>query len=74
MYFNKGMYICLCHAISERDIRLEVASGVRTFATLQEKTGCSDCCGCCETDAHICLQRALKGDEEGTLLNFATTT
>jgi len=56
----RGMYICLCNAVTDHDIRREVAGGVRTFAELQARTGCSACCGCCEPEARACLQQAIE--------------
>lgn len=53
------MYICLCNAVTDSDIRRAVADGVRTFSELQARTGCSDCCGCCEPDARATLDTAL---------------
>jgi bacterioferritin-associated ferredoxin len=55
----RGMYICLCNAVTDHDIRRVVADGVRTFAELQARTGCSDCCGCCESEARATLDAAL---------------
>ncbi|HKR77215.1 MAG TPA: (2Fe-2S)-binding protein [Rhodanobacter sp.] len=57
------MYICLCNAVTDHDIRREVADGVRTFAELQARTGCSDCCGCCESEARACLAQAIEQHE-----------
>lgn len=59
----RGMYICLCNAVTDHDIRREVADGVRTFAQLQARTGCSDCCGCCEPEARACLTQAIEQHE-----------
>ena len=59
----RGMYICLCNAVTDHDIRREVADGVRTFAELQARTGCSDCCGCCESEARACLAQAIEQHE-----------
>ena len=53
------MYICLCNAVTDGDIRRAVADGVRTFSELQARTGCSDCCGCCEPEALASLDTAL---------------
>jgi bacterioferritin-associated ferredoxin len=53
------MYICLCNAITDHDIRRAAADGVRSFSELQARTGCSDCCGCCETDARSILNEAV---------------
>ncbi|HEY8587054.1 MAG TPA: (2Fe-2S)-binding protein [Rhodanobacter sp.] len=53
------MYICLCNAVTDHDIRREAADGVQSFAELQARTGCADCCGCCETEARAALDNAL---------------
>ena len=53
------MYICLCNAVTDHDIRRAAADGVRTFAELQARTGCSDCCGCCEPEARATLDAAI---------------
>ncbi|MBD8874454.1 (2Fe-2S)-binding protein [Rhodanobacter sp. DHB23] len=63
-----GMYICLCNAVTDHDIRREVADGVRSFAELQARTGCSDCCGCCESEARACLAQAVEQHESTTVL------
>ena len=52
------MYICLCNAITDRDIRHAAATGMRSFAELKAKTGCSDCCGCCEAEARGVFEEA----------------
>jgi bacterioferritin-associated ferredoxin len=54
-----AMYICLCNAITDHDIRRAAADGVRSFAELQTRTGCSDCCGCCESEARTTLDDAI---------------
>jgi bacterioferritin-associated ferredoxin len=53
------MYICLCNAVTDHDIRREAADGVRSFSDLQARTGCSDCCGCCEQEARATFDTAL---------------
>ncbi len=55
----RGMYICLCNAITDHDIRRAAADGVRNFSELQARTGCSDCCGCCEAEARSTLDKAM---------------
>jgi bacterioferritin-associated ferredoxin len=54
----RAMYICNCNAVTDADIRREVAGGVQSFAQLQERTGCSDCCGSCEAEARDALAKA----------------
>jgi bacterioferritin-associated ferredoxin len=53
------MYVCLCNAVTTSDIRRVAADGVRGFADLQARTGCSDCCGSCETEARRVLAIAV---------------
>jgi bacterioferritin-associated ferredoxin len=53
------MYICLCNAVTDHDIRREVADGAHSFAELQARTGCSDCCGSCEQEARATLDLAV---------------
>ena len=53
------MYICLCNAVTDHDIRREAAAGVQSFAELQARTGCSDCCGYCESEARATLDQAV---------------
>jgi bacterioferritin-associated ferredoxin len=60
------MYICLCNAVTDHDIRREAANGVQSFSELQARTGCSDCCGCCEQHARQTLALAL----ESTLVQW----
>jgi bacterioferritin-associated ferredoxin len=55
----RAMYICLCNAVTDHDIRRAVADGVRSFAELQGRTGCSDCCGCCEAEARKTMDQAM---------------
>ncbi len=54
-----AMYICMCNAVTDHTIRREATDGVRTFAELQARTGCSDCCGCCEQEARATFDQAL---------------
>lgn len=61
----RGMYICMCNAVTDRDIRRAVADGVRTFAQLQQRTRCSTTCGCCMSEARACFKDALRVEEAG---------
>ncbi len=44
------MYVCLCSALTENDIRLRLQGG-ESLAELKCRTGAGDSCGSC--DAHI---------------------
>ncbi len=53
------MYVCLCNAVTDRDIQAAVQAGVRSFADVRASTGCSDCCGNCEDVARSLFDDAL---------------
>ncbi len=42
-----AMYICVCNAITERQVRASVDAGANTLADLQFELGVATCCGCC---------------------------
>lgn len=54
------MYVCVCNAVTESDIRREAEAGVRDFDRLQEHTGCATSCGCCEPEARKALREAVR--------------
>lgn len=41
------MYVCICNAITDREIQETVAAGASTLADLQVQLGVATCCGCC---------------------------
>jgi bacterioferritin-associated ferredoxin len=45
------MIVCVCHRVSDRDIRRHVEAGCESFEALQFATGAATCCGCCDTCA-----------------------
>jgi bacterioferritin-associated ferredoxin len=45
------MYVCICHAITERQIRACVDAGATTLSDLQFELGVATCCGCCAASA-----------------------
>jgi len=49
------MYVCVCNAVTDSDIREAYAEGARTFDALQDQLGVSTCCGCCESTARDIL-------------------
>jgi bacterioferritin-associated ferredoxin len=54
------MYVCICQSVTDREIRRQAADGVRAFAELQARTGCSTCCGRCEGEARQVLANAVR--------------
>ncbi len=53
------MYICICNAVTDSDIRTAVNNGVHNLKQLGKLTGCSRTCGCCKDLAVEALKQAL---------------
>ncbi|WP_157263743.1 (2Fe-2S)-binding protein [Azohydromonas aeria] len=53
------MIVCLCHRISDRDIREAVRTGTRDFEELQDDTCIARNCGCCHDCAVEVFDTAL---------------
>jgi bacterioferritin-associated ferredoxin len=53
------MYVCLCKAVTERDIRNAVAEGTRTLHGLRKQLGCSGQCGKCKPQVREILDEAV---------------
>jgi len=53
------MIVCLCHRVSDRDIRRNVDAGVRNFDVLQDETGVASACGCCHDCAREVFDAAM---------------
>ena len=41
------MFVCLCNAITDRQIKETVAAGANSLSYLQAQLGVATCCGCC---------------------------
>lgn len=54
------MYVCVCNAVTDSDIRLAAQEGVGDLEHLRQVTGCGDTCGCCQELAADILQRESK--------------
>lgn len=71
------MIVCICNAISERDIDEAVENGATTMAALRAALRISSQCGNCSGCAEACLERALDGRHRtepcSTLSGVATT-
>lgn len=51
------MIVCLCNAISERDIHQAASEGATTLQQLSERFNLGTCCGACKDCASDCLNR-----------------
>lgn len=45
------MFICICNAITERQVQAAVTQGAHTLSDLQAQLGVAACCGCCAETA-----------------------
>jgi bacterioferritin-associated ferredoxin len=45
------MYVCICNAVTDRQIRTAVQEGHRTFEKIQQQLDVGTCCGQCEPHA-----------------------
>jgi bacterioferritin-associated ferredoxin len=55
------VYICLCHGITENQIRSCVADGARTLCDLSGELGVATQCGNCAESAREVLRQVLQG-------------
>ena len=53
------MYVCLCNAVTDSDIRNAVDDGVRNLKQLRQVTDCGATCGSCNEMALEVLQQAI---------------
>jgi bacterioferritin-associated ferredoxin len=53
------MYVCLCNAVTDSDIRNAVDEGVRNLKQLRQITDCGATCGSCNEMALEVLQQAI---------------
>ena len=53
------MYICICHSVTDANIREAVDAGVRNLRQLKAETGCGAGCGTCIESVNQELAEAL---------------
>ncbi|MCC7326711.1 MAG: (2Fe-2S)-binding protein [Burkholderiales bacterium] len=56
------MYVCVCNAVTDREIRDAVKRGVRTLGDLSATLGVATCCGRCTDCAQQVLAEAVGAD------------
>lgn len=50
------MYVCLCQAVKEADVRRAIAGGIGNIEQLGERLGVGTGCGCCREYAQALLE------------------
>lgn len=54
------MIVCVCNAVSDREIKSAVTLGISSLTELKESLGVATCCGCCESCAREVLDEAVQ--------------
>lgn len=57
------MYVCVCAAVTERQIHQATQGGARTLQDLREDTGIAVECGRCVSCAKRCMREAMGAQE-----------
>ena len=53
------MYVCICQAVTEQDIKTTVAKGMTTVGQVCQQLGCASQCGKCVEQVQAVHQSAL---------------
>ncbi len=64
------MYVCICKAITEKDIAVAVENGVRSMRQLRLATQCASQCGRCASFARATMNEALEAESAKSPLAF----
>jgi bacterioferritin-associated ferredoxin len=63
------MYVCLCNAVTDHQIRAEIRRGACTMRELRNRLGIGTRCGRCSQCAHAILtQSAMDGAQQGATI------
>ena len=58
--FEVLMYVCVCHAVTDKDIRKAVDGGARSLFDVQNELPVGSCCGRCEDTAESVVNEYLR--------------
>jgi bacterioferritin-associated ferredoxin len=69
------MIICICNAVSDRQIKSAVKNGAASLRDLTRELGVGTCCGKCVPEAKACLSAALDSrSDAGAMLAYFPRT
>ena len=60
------MYVCVCQAVTDRQIHEAAAGGARTLRDLRRDLGVTRDCGRCASCARDCLREAHDSQQHGS--------
>jgi len=58
-----AMYVCICHAVTDRQIRNAVRDGARSMRDISRELSVSTCCGKCGVTARRIVRDAVEAAE-----------
>lgn len=64
----KIMYVCLCQAVTDSQIRRAVDNGAHSLKAVREQTGVASCCGKCGKQAKEIVQAAVSEKRHDTYI------
>jgi bacterioferritin-associated ferredoxin len=59
MHCDSSMYICVCRAVTDRQIRESVENGAESFREVRDELDIGTCCGRCVPDARALIDDTL---------------
>ena len=62
------MYVCICNAVTEKEIEKAVDGGCNSLRQLEDQLGVASQCGSCAFDAAACLQKSMEKQLDTDLL------
>ncbi len=54
------MYVCICHGVTDKDIRTAASNGAHSLEALSEQLNVATCCGRCAECAGEVLYEAIR--------------
>jgi bacterioferritin-associated ferredoxin len=65
------MYVCICNAVTDKDVKKAVDDGANSMSHLQERLNIGRCCGACSETACKVLDKHLSRQlDQVDLLSF----
>lgn len=68
------MYVCVCNAVTERQIHHAVEDGAKTVKHLKERLGVGSECGKCVNCAKACMKAAHEEQHPGLMKKLIQLT
>ena len=63
------MYVCICNAVTDRQIKTAVQEGHETFEKIQQQLDVGTCCGKCEPHTKEVIPEAQKDKRQNRANN-----